>query len=131
MPCRRGSCRRAAGWLARLRAYDRRRGTGGETRLRRRLLRAGAVLDHAAGDLAHLDPLLHGSGANPAECLVLLHAQLIHEHTFGPADPALVLDHVLEVADLLLEGAQLLEAADGDLDGGDDLARLERLHQVG
>src|SRR4051812_3856295 len=90
-----------------------------------------AVLHDALGDLAHRAAQVHRRLLDPAERLRLAQAQLALEDPLGPVDGLAGRELLAEVGDLALQGAQLGEPADRDLDRGHQVGTGERLDQVG
>ena len=56
---------------------------------------------------------------------------LVHQAALGPVDDLARLEPLGEVGVLVLERDDLLEAPERHLDRGDQVALLERLHEVG
>src|SRR5215217_4635104 len=82
--------------------------------------------DDALGDLTHLGALAHRRALDVGEGVLLGHLQLVHQHPLGPFDRLAGLELLAEGVDLAGHRPQLPEAPDGDLDGRDEVALLER-----
>src|SRR6266508_3422318 len=95
-----------------------------------RRLRRGGRLEHAAGDLGEGELAVHGRPAHAHEGLLLGKAELLHQLALGALDHLARGQLGLQVLDRLLEVAVLGRAGEGDLHGGEQLRRLERLDQV-
>ena len=82
-------------------------------------------------DFAERLARVHRGLLDEREGVVLRQAVLVHQHALGPVDHLARRQLVLEALVLLLERLHLGEPAEGDLDGGQQLVLLERLHEVG
>jgi hypothetical protein len=89
------------------------------------------VLDDTVGDLAHRAAQVHRGLLDPAERLGLGEPELLLEDPLGPVDGLAGGQLVAEVGQLRLQGVQLGEATDRDLDRRHQVRSGERLGQVG
>ena len=73
---------------------------------------------------------VHRLGLEEAPGLRLGHGVLVHEDALGPVDDLARLEPLGQIADLGLEALQLRVPTERNLDRGDEVALLERLHDV-
>ena len=88
------------------------------------------LVDDSLCDVGDLRPVRHRLLLEEPPRLLLGHPVPVHEASLRPVDRLPSLEPGVQVADLLLERAELGEAPERDLDGGDEVALLERLHEV-
>src|SRR5205823_2439940 len=93
-------------------------------------LRLQLAVQDLVGDLDHLAAGLHRRLLDEVEGLGLAQLVLVHQLALGPVDDLARLELLLEALVLLVERLQLLEAAERDLERGDQLALLERLDEI-
>src|SRR5262249_17083865 len=86
--------------------------------------------DHL-GNMDQLAILVAGQFLHGLESAGFVAAGPLHEHSLGPFDELAVLQGLAEIAGLLLECLELLEAAHGDDNGRLQVLTLDRLYQVG
>src|SRR6476620_3875330 len=86
--------------------------------------------EDSLGDFLHGLAGVHTGLADPMECFRLAELVGIHQHALGTLDDLARFERVVEVADLLLERAELLEPGERELDDRHELGFAERLDDV-
>jgi hypothetical protein len=82
-------------------------------------------------DDLHRQPLPHGPLLDPVEGVALRQPVAVHQEALRPVDDPTGVELLLEPLHLGVQRLHLLVAPEGDLDGGQQLGALERLHEVG
>src|SRR5262249_25815195 len=88
------------------------------------------AVEDAASDVVHLDPIVHCLLLEEAPCLLLGRAVLVHEDALGAVDRLALLESLGQVPDVPFQRRQLGISPERHLDGGNQVALLERLDQI-
>src|SRR5262249_12596904 len=99
-------------------------------RIRTRRSGSELAVEDAAGDVVHLDPIVHRLLLQEPPRLLFGGAVLVHQYALGAVDRLPFLAALGQIADVPLERCQLRVAPERHLDRGDEVTLLERLDQV-
>src|SRR5688572_28516009 len=88
------------------------------------------TIEHTLGDLADLHTIVHCLRLDEAPGALLVELVVVHQPTLRTIDELARFEPLFEVNDIALQGCQLRVSGERHLDRGNEIALLERLHEI-